>query len=67
MDMSNMNKMIALHGLLVFVLIQITRLYFLLLEADGDVVVQAGMPWEELNQTLKDQGVPLFFPVSLNT
>lgn len=32
-------------------------------EDDGDVVVQAGVPWEDLNQTLKDKGIPLFFPV----
>ncbi|KAH9842942.1 FAD-linked oxidase-like protein [Rhodofomes roseus] len=32
-------------------------------EGDGDVVVQAGVPWEELNRTLKDKGIPLFFPL----
>ncbi|KAH9934931.1 FAD-linked oxidase-like protein [Fomitopsis serialis] len=32
-------------------------------EDDGDVVVQSGVPWEELNRTLKEKGIPLFFPL----
>ena len=33
-------------------------------EADGDLVCQAGARWEDINQVLKDKGIPLFFPVS---
>lgn len=36
-------------------------------EDDGDVVVQAGVQWENLNQSLKDKGIPLFFPVRVTT
>jgi FAD/FMN-containing dehydrogenase len=35
------------------------------IEADADVVLQSGVKWEDLNQTLADKGIPLFFPVSL--
>lgn len=33
-------------------------------EADGDVVVEPGVKWEDLNAELKKKGIPLFFPVS---
>ncbi|KAF7323220.1 hypothetical protein HMN09_00102700 [Mycena chlorophos] len=32
-------------------------------EPDSDLVCQAGARWEDINQTLKDQGIPLFFPL----
>lgn len=32
-------------------------------EADSDAVVQAGVPWETLNEELKEMGLPLFFPL----
>lgn len=32
-------------------------------EGDGDLVCQSGARWEDINQTLKDKGIPLFFPV----
>ncbi|KAG8816802.1 hypothetical protein FRC17_000175, partial [Serendipita sp. 399] len=32
-------------------------------EADSDVVVQAGVKWEDLNHDLADKGVQLFFPL----
>ena len=34
-------------------------------EADADVVLQPGVKWEDLNETLAGKGVPLFFPVNL--
>lgn len=34
------------------------------LEADSDVVVQSGVKWEDLNATLAEKGIHLFFPVS---
>jgi len=33
-------------------------------EEDGDVVVEPGVKWEDLNAELKNKGIPLFFPVS---
>jgi D-lactate dehydrogenase (cytochrome) len=30
---------------------------------DGDAVVQPGVGWAVLNQQLRDQGIPLFFPI----
>lgn len=35
----------------------------MLLEQDADVVVQPGISWEELNASLKEKGIHLFFPV----
>ncbi|KAJ7230186.1 FAD-linked oxidase-like protein [Mycena pura] len=32
-------------------------------EADADVVCQPGLGWMELNETLKERGIPLFFPI----
>lgn len=32
-------------------------------EADSDVVVQAGVKWEDLNHALEEKGIPLFFPL----
>ncbi|KAJ3809618.1 D-lactate dehydrogenase cytochrome oxidoreductase [Lentinula aff. lateritia] len=32
-------------------------------EADSDLICQAGAQWEDINQTLKDKGIPLFFPL----
>ncbi|KAL5511402.1 DLD1_1 [Sanghuangporus vaninii] len=32
-------------------------------EADGDLVCQAGARWEDINLTLKERGIPLFFPL----
>ncbi|KIP10308.1 hypothetical protein PHLGIDRAFT_101421 [Phlebiopsis gigantea 11061_1 CR5-6] len=32
-------------------------------EADGDLTCQSGARWEDINQALKDQGIPLFFPL----
>ena len=32
-------------------------------EEDSDAVVQAGVPWEQLNDELKERGLKLFFPL----
>ncbi|KAF8599623.1 hypothetical protein BDV93DRAFT_526004 [Ceratobasidium sp. AG-I] len=32
-------------------------------EADSDLVCQAGVPWMDINATLKERGIPLFFPL----
>ncbi|KAJ6546996.1 D-lactate dehydrogenase cytochrome oxidoreductase [Mycena capillaripes] len=32
-------------------------------EEDSDLICQAGARWEDINQTLKDKGIPLFFPL----
>ncbi|EUC64848.1 D-lactate dehydrogenase (cytochrome) oxidoreductase [Rhizoctonia solani AG-3 Rhs1AP] len=32
-------------------------------ETDSDLVCQAGTPWMEINATLKEKGIPLFFPL----
>ena len=33
------------------------------LEADSDLVCQPGIGWVDINETLKEKGIPLFFPV----
>ncbi|OAX43448.1 hypothetical protein K503DRAFT_681190 [Rhizopogon vinicolor AM-OR11-026] len=32
-------------------------------ESDADVVCQAGVTWNRLNETLQEKGIPLFFPL----
>ena len=32
-------------------------------ESDGDLVCQSGARWEDINRILKENGIPLFFPV----
>lgn len=32
-------------------------------EADSDLTCQSGARWEDINETLKEEGIPLFFPV----
>ncbi|KAG2143143.1 D-lactate dehydrogenase cytochrome oxidoreductase [Suillus cothurnatus] len=32
-------------------------------ESDADVVCQAGVTWNHLNETLREKGIPLFFPL----
>ncbi|QRV74905.1 FAD-binding domain protein [Ceratobasidium sp. AG-Ba] len=32
-------------------------------EADSDMVVQSGVKWEDINATLEEKGIPLFFPL----
>ena len=32
-------------------------------EADGDVTVEAGVKWEDLNEYLAEKKIPLFFPL----
>ncbi|KAJ4493078.1 FAD-linked oxidase-like protein [Lentinula edodes] len=32
-------------------------------EADSDLVCQPGVGWVEINDTLRDKGIPLFFPI----
>ncbi|GJJ13395.1 hypothetical protein Clacol_007649 [Clathrus columnatus] len=32
-------------------------------EEDSDIVVQPGCEWQEINATLKEKGIPLFFPL----
>jgi len=34
-------------------------------EADSDLVCQAGARWQDINEMLKEKGIPLFFPVSI--
>jgi hypothetical protein len=38
-------------------------LFFMLSADDADIVVQAGARWEDINLHLKEQNIPLFFPV----
>ncbi|KAJ6582848.1 FAD-linked oxidase-like protein [Mycena sp. CBHHK59/15] len=33
-------------------------------EEDSDLICQSGARWEDINSTLKDRGIPLFFPVN---
>jgi D-lactate dehydrogenase (cytochrome) len=37
---------------------------YAIVEADGDLVCQAGARWDDINRILKEKGIPLFFPAS---
>lgn len=32
-------------------------------ESDGDMICQSGARWEQINDSLKERGIPLFFPL----
>jgi hypothetical protein len=59
-----MNRIFEINGVernLCSVLVPV--LTGLLIEADGDLCCQSGARWEDINQTLREKGIPLFFPV----
>jgi FAD/FMN-containing dehydrogenase len=62
--MSGMNKILEIHGRFRGILVHFAWIIIVVVEADADVVLQSGVKWEDLNQTLADKGIPLFFPVS---
>lgn len=66
--MSKMDKILHINGLIyVLVNLRLSLSYgHDLLEDDSDLTCQAGTRWEDINHTLKDRGIPLFFPVSQN-
>jgi FAD/FMN-containing dehydrogenase len=39
--------------------------HYAVLEADSDIVVQAGCQWQDINQTLQERGI-IFIPCSSN-
>jgi D-lactate dehydrogenase (cytochrome) len=67
--MSGMDKIIAIHGASptpICVPTDVEMLNprnFAFSEEDSDLVCQPGVGWMEINETLKDKGIPLFFPV----
>ena len=64
--MSEMNKIIAIHGAFPIGYPLTIQLSSVLAEEDSDLVCQPGVGWMEINQTLKEKGIPLFFPVRAN-
>lgn len=63
--MSEMNKIIRINGANTFRYFDLvkTNATRIRTEADSDLVCQAGASWMEINATLKEKGIPLFFPV----
>lgn len=59
-----MNKILEIHGMYMDLRWQICFVLTVSIEDDGDLVCQAGARWEDINQTLKEKGIPLFFPVN---
>ena len=57
-----MNKILEIHGKTP---VQMEYCKLMCTEADSDVVVQSGLKWDDLNTTLAEKGIPLFFPVGL--
>ena len=56
-----MNEIVAIHGTRKGCIT--TYIADKRAERDMDVVVQPGLRYEELNETLSQKGIPLFFPV----
>jgi FAD/FMN-containing dehydrogenase len=64
--MSGMDNIIAIHGaspLFNSAFPAVDLRNPVLLEEDSDLVCQPGVGWTEINETLKEKGIPLFFPV----
>jgi FAD/FMN-containing dehydrogenase len=64
--MSGMDKIIAIHGASPLQsafppMLNLRKSAFS--EEDSDLVCQPGVGWMEINETLKEKGIPLFFPV----
>ena len=64
-DMSGMDKIIAIHGVCSSLQSAISPAdpRNSALEEDSDLVCQPGIGWMEINEALKEKGIPLFFPV----
>lgn len=62
--MSGMNRILEINGMTrILYSLPIPALTGLLIEADGDLRCQCGAKWEDINEMLKEKGIPLFFPV----
>ena len=63
--MSRMDKILAIHGVCYPPNFIQPTLTCIILAEDSDLVCQPAVGWMEINETLKDMGIPLFFPVRL--
>jgi D-lactate dehydrogenase (cytochrome) len=66
--MSGMNKIIVIHGASPPSLQSVfscadRQVMSAFTEEDSDIVCQPGVGWMEINEVLKEKGIPLFFPV----
>ena len=66
LDMSGMNKILEIHGARTRLGLSehMASAHECSVEDDSDLVCQAGVRWEDINSTLQEKGIPLFFPVS---
>jgi len=55
--MSNMDRVIAVHGKLFYYLLLPKVTLHWLSEADSDLVCQPGARWMDLNEILKEKGI----------
>ena len=65
-----MNKILEIHGSSPIPTSALRSLIVCTLdpaEDDSDLICQAGTRWEDINYTLKEKGIPLFFPVCAYT
>lgn len=62
-DLSGMDKILEINGIISSKFLSLGWLILLPAE-DSDLICQSGARWEDINQTLKTKGIPLFFPVS---
>ncbi|THH04999.1 hypothetical protein EW145_g5122 [Phellinidium pouzarii] len=61
-DMSRMDRILEINGEDSLIVAEILSRNTFFTEADADLVCQAGIRWVDINDTLKEKDIPLFFP-----
>ena len=61
-----MDKILCINGKFLSIFINHVFTFRHPAETDGDLSCQSGARWEQINDTLRDKGIPLFFPVSVH-
>jgi hypothetical protein len=62
--MSGMDQILCINGKFLSILVNYVFTFHRPAETDGDLSCQSGARWEQINDTLRDKDIPLFFPVS---
>jgi hypothetical protein len=59
-----MDKILCINGKFLSIFVNYVFTFRCPAETDGDLSCQSGARWEQINDTLRDKDIPLFFPVS---
>jgi len=61
-----MDQILSINGKRLHVHVVVSNILItlsIMIVEDSDMICQAGARWEDINHTLKERGIPLFFPV----